>query len=186
MESAFKVIRSNMMVQACLFIAFGLFLILWPGATIMTVIYLFGALFALSGITSVVSYLRPKSVDHRSPAVLAAGILYVVIAIIAFAFPSAVAGFFSVALGIILTLCGIVCAVRSFQIKRFEDRSWIAALIIGIAVAAGGIAVILNPFGSTQMFILVLGVIMLVNGGCELFMEYQLHRLEKLEDGRAA
>jgi len=47
MESAFKVIRSNMMVQACLFIAFGLFLILWPGATIMTVIYLFGALFAL-------------------------------------------------------------------------------------------------------------------------------------------
>lgn len=180
MESVFKALRSNMFVQAILFILLGLFLILWPGVTVVTVIYLFGALFALSGVASLISYARQKSVDYHSPSVLTTGVLCLLIALVAFVFPGAVASFFSIVAGIILALCGIVCAVRSLELRQFQDNSWIAGLVIGILVAIGGIVVIVNPFGSASTFILVLGVIMLVNGACQLFMEYQLRRLQKL------
>ena len=71
--------------------------------------------------------------------------------------------------------------MRHIELRRFNDNSWIAPLIIGLLVAAGGIVIIVNPFESAATFILVLGVIMLVNGACELFMEYQLKRLQKAD-----
>lgn len=181
MNSVFKTISSNMLVQSILFIVLGLFLILWPGVTVITIIYMFGALFALTGVVSLISYFRANSPSYKAPMALATGVLYLLLALVAFIFPNAVAGFFSVILGIILALCGIVSAVRSLELKRFNDNSWIAPLIIGIAVGIGGVVIIINPFGSTSMFIVVLGVIMLVNGGIELFMEYQLRRLQKAE-----
>ena len=181
MATLFKAIRSNMFVQAILFILLGLFLILWPGVTVMTVIYLFGALFALSGAASLIAYARPNGADRHSPSVLTTGVLCLLIALVAFVFPEAVAGFFSIIAGIIIALCGIVCAIRSIELRRFNDNSWIAPLIIGLLVAAGGIVIIVNPFESAATFILVLGVIMLVNGACELFMEYQLKRLQKAD-----
>lgn len=180
MDKIFSAIRSNMLVQGSLFIIMGLFLILWPGVTIITVIYLVAALIAISGASSVVAYMRKKSPDYHSPVVLATGILLLLIALIAFIFPATVASFFSVALGVVLILSGVVCAVRSFELRQFKDNSWIVTLIVGILITIGGVVIILNPFASTELFILILGVLMLVNGICELFMEYQLHRLSKI------
>lgn len=71
METLFNIIRSNSLLQAILFVALGLFIAFWPGATIITIIYLFGALFLLSGIASMVNYFRVKEDVYRPTSVLA-------------------------------------------------------------------------------------------------------------------
>lgn len=179
MESAFNVIRSNVRVQAVVCIALGLFLVFWPDVTVVTIIYLFGALFALTGIASLVSYFRQKSERYRSAPVLAAGVLYILLALVAFLFPQVIAGFFSLVLGIVLALCGVVSAVRALELRQFDNYTWVGALVIGAIVAIGGIVIIVNPFASTVAFVFVLGAALIVNGVGELFIEWQLHKLEK-------
>lgn len=185
-ESLFNVIRSNVLVQAILSIALGLFLVFWPGVTVVTLIYLFGALFALSGAASVIAYFRERSSHYRSPAVLATGVLFLLLGLVAFLFPQVIAGFFSVVLGIVLALCGIVSAVRSLELRQYPGYSWVAALVVGALVAIGGIVILVNPFQSTVAFVLALGVALLVNGVVELFIEGQLRRLGKLEASSTA
>ena len=179
MESLFNIIRSNVLVQAVVSIALGLFLVLWPGVTVVTLIYLFGALLALSGAASVVSYFRERSQRYHAPAVLATGVLFLLLGLVAFIFPQVIAGFFSVVLGIVLALCGVVSAVRALELRRYPDYSWVAALVLGVVVAIGGIVILVNPFQSTVTFVLVLGVALLVNGVGELFIEGRLRQLEK-------
>lgn len=185
MESLFNVIRSNVLVQAIVSIVLGLFLIFWPGVTVVTLIYLFGTLFAVSGAASVISYFRERSEHYRAPAVLATGVLFLLLGLVAFLFPQAIAGFFSVVLGIVLALCGIVSAVRALELRQYPDYSWVVALVVGVLVAIGGVVIIVNPFESTVTFVLVLGVALLVNGIGELFIEGQLRRLEKQAAGAA-
>lgn len=171
MESFIKVVQSNMLVQAIVFILLGLFIIFWPGITITTIIYLFAAIFAISGIASLISYARTSSRSYKSPGVLTSGILLCVLALIVFLFPQQVASFISLILGIILVLCGVVSAVRSFELRAFGGNSWIVSLVLGVAVAIGGIVIIANPFDTTIVFIYVLGGLMVLNGVADLFIE---------------
>ncbi len=173
MNSFINIVRSNMLVQAIVFIVLGLFVLLWPGITVTTIVYLFGAIFALSGIASLVNYGRRSSQSYKSPAVLTSGIFMCVLALIVFIFPQAVASLFSLILGIVLVLCGVVSAVRSFDMRGFGGSSWIVSLVMGAVVAVGGIVIIANPFETTLMFIYVLGALMVINGVADLIIEWR-------------
>lgn len=173
MKGFLNAVRSNMWMQAIVFIVLGLFVLLWPGITVTTIVYLFGAIFALSGIASLIGYGRASSQSYKSPAVLTSGIFMCVLAFIVFMFPQAVASLISLLLGIVLVLCGVVSAVRSFDMRVFGGYSWIAGLAIGAIVAIGGIVVIANPFETTLMFIYVVGALMVLNGVGDLIIEWR-------------
>ncbi|MCI8469854.1 MAG: hypothetical protein HFJ75_10340 [Eggerthellaceae bacterium] len=173
MESFVKMVRSNIVVQAVLFLALGLFLIFMPGVTVTTVIYLMGALLGLSGVASLVSYFRPNGPHTREPGVLMTGVFLLVCALIVFLFPQVIASFFSVALGIVLVLCGVVNAVRAVELRGLDSYSWIVALVISVLIAIGGVVIIWNPFESTVTFIMVLGVLLAVNGAADLLIEWR-------------
>lgn len=179
MESLLNVIRSNMLVQAVVFIVLGLFVLLWPGVTITTVIYLFGAFFAISGIASLISYQRAASPAHHSPAVLTSGVFMLVLALIVFLFPEAIASVFSLLLGIVLALCGVVSAVRSWELRPLGGYTWVVGLVVSVAVAIGGVIIIANPFETTLMFIYVLGGLMVLNGAGDLLIELAARREQR-------
>ncbi len=173
MNAFLEAVRSNMLIQAIVFIVLGLFILLWPGVTITTIVYLFGAIFAVSGIASLVGYGRRSSRSYHAPAVLTSGVFMVILALVVFLFPEAIASLFSLLLGIVLALCGVVSAVRAVELRRFGGSTWIAALVIGAVVAIGGIVIIANPFETTLMFIYVLGALMVVNGAGDLLIEWR-------------
>ena len=120
MEKFLNVVRSNNMVQAVLCIAFGLFLMIYPSITVQGIIMLFGVALALMGAAGLLSYFRQRSVRYRDSGTLMAAAFYVIIAIIAFAFPKVIAGFFSIVLGVVLILLAIVNVVGS-SIARAAD-----------------------------------------------------------------
>ena len=181
MEALFNIIRSNSLLQAILFVALGLFIAFWPGATIITIIYLFGALFLLSGIASMVNYFRVKEDVYRPTSVLAAGVFYLILALLAFLFPQVIASFFSVALGIILVLCGVVNAVRSAELRQYSNggKSWIVGLIVGVVIALAGVVVLVNPFETTAMLVFFLGISLFINGLADLVLELYTRKVRK-------
>lgn len=78
MGNLMNTLRSNTLAQAVVSLLFGLLLLVWPGATIVTVIYLLAAGLAISGIASLFSYFRDKSDRYRNGSVLTVGIFYLI------------------------------------------------------------------------------------------------------------
>ena len=169
-------VSSNSVVQAVLAILFGLFLALWPQTTVLTVVYLLAAYLGITGIVSLISYARHRNEPKGSPSVLAAGILLVVSAIIIFAIPETIAGFFSIVLGAVLILSGVTNGVRTLELRKYGGSAWIVLMIASVALVAGGIAIIVNPFDSTVTFVLVLGILLVAKGVIDLAMQASLSR----------
>lgn len=65
MQSFLNVVKSNIVAQAIISIVVGLLLMFWPGITIVTVLYLVGVVFAVMGISSLVSYFRTPEANAR-------------------------------------------------------------------------------------------------------------------------
>lgn len=179
MKSFIEMVRSNIIVQAILSIALGAFLTLMPETTVLTIVYLLAAYLAVSGAASLISYFRGKNKSHHVPSVLITGVCFVVIALIVFAIPQVVAGFFSLILGLLLVVSGIVNAVRSLELRGYPGSIWIPTLIVSVAVSIGGIVIIVNPFATTVTFVLVLGILLIVKGIIDLVIEMSMTRAEK-------
>lgn len=183
MEKFLNIVRSNNMVQAVLCIGFGLFLMVYPSITINGVIMLFAVAMLLMGIGSLASYFRGKGARYHDTGMLMTGVFYLIVAAIAFIFPKALASFFSVVLGLVLILCAIVNLVRAFDMRRFGGHVWIAVLAVSLLVGAGGVLVVVNPFGATMTFVLVLGSVFVVNGAMDLFIEWYVRDSENKAGG---
>lgn len=181
MTSFIKTVQANIVAQAVLFIILGLVLLLMPDITLVTIVYFVGILFALSGIVSLIGYFREGGEHYRMQPVLATGISFLVLAAVMFIFPQVIAGAFSVALGLILLLCGIVNVVRSIDMKNFEGNQWIVYLLLSVAVVIGGIIIIWNPFETTAAFVMVLGAFLIVNGISDLLIELKFRKGLKAE-----
>ena len=181
MESLLNIIKSNGLMQAILFIALGLFIAFWPGATIVTIIYLVGALFLLSGLASLMSYFRIKEDINRPTGVLAVGVFYLILALLVFLFPQIIASFFSIVLGVILVLCGVVNAVRSVELRQYSKsgKSWTIGLIVGVVVALAGVIVLVNPFETSAMLVFFLGIFLFINGVADLVLELYVRNVRK-------
>lgn len=178
MDSFMNMVRSNMLVQGIVCILAGIFLMFWPGVTVMAVIYLMGAFFALTGIASLIAYFREKSEHFHSAAVLSTGVFFLILALIVFLFPQIIASFSSVILGIVLALAGVVSAVRSIELRSMSGSMWIVMLVVSIAVAIGGVVIIANPFETTSLFVFVIGAVVLVNGVADVIIDMQFRRLK--------
>lgn len=179
MGSLIKAVRSNMLAQAVLSIALGLLLIFWPGITAITIVYLLALYFAVSGAASLFAYFRTGGARSGSAGVLVNGILLLILALIVFMFPAAVASFFSLVLGILLLIGGLVNVVRSIELRGYASGTWIPALVASILVVLGGVVIVMNPFGTTMAFMIVLGVLLIVKGVFDLLMERWLASAEK-------
>ena len=171
MQSFLNIVKSNIVAQAIISIVVGLLLMFWPGITIVTVLYLVGIVFAVMGISSLVSYFRAPEAE-RQVGVVATGVFFCLVALIVFLFPQVIAGFFSVVLGIILVICGAVNAVRSGELKKYGERSW--GFSMGLSVL-----IIANPFETTSLFVFILGLIIAANGIVDLIVDAELRKAIK-------
>lgn len=179
MASFMRTVQTNTLVQAVLFIVLGLVLLLMPGITLVTIVYMIGAIFAVSAVVSFVAYFRSGSASYRSSGALTTGIFLAIVALVMFIFPTAVAGFFSVLLGAVLILCGVANTVRSLGMRVFSSSMWVVGTIVGILIAIGGVIVIWNPFDTTVVFVMVLGALLVLTGASDLIIEVCARKQDK-------
>lgn len=179
MKKIAEMVASNVVLQAILFILLGLLLAIWPDTAIVTVVYLVAGCIALSGLWSLFMYFRLKKKEKPvSDSVLVFALFLMIIALIIFIFPEAVASLFSLVLGAILLLSGLVNIFRSIRLKGFGGNSWIGMLILSALVVLGGIVIVVNPFSTTVTFVLVLGILLIAKGAVDLVVELVLSKKE--------
>ena len=65
MNSFMKTVQTNAIVQAVLFMVLGLVLMFVPDITLVTIVYLLAAIFAVSGLVSIFAYMREGSPSYE-------------------------------------------------------------------------------------------------------------------------
>ncbi len=86
-------------------------------------------------------------------------------------------------LGVVLILLAIVNVVRAFGLRAFGSSIWIAVLATAVLVGIGGVLIVVNPWGASMTFVLVLGATFIVNGAVDLFIEWYTRDSEKKSAG---
>lgn len=167
-----RIIRTDTIVQAILFIILGVVLLTIPGITLITIVYLVAAILLVSGGISLAAYFRNRSKGLDTGNALIIGISLLIFAAIMFIFPAATASFFTVLLGLVLVFLGVTNIVRAISLRTLgTGPAWIIGLVVSALVLIGGVILIWNPFAATEIYVMVMGILLIVTGIDDLIIE---------------
>lgn len=164
-RSVLKDVRRNWLIAAFLSIALGLVLLLFPGITAKAVCYLLGGLSILFGVSRILRHFQHDS-DYAVffQGDLTLGLFCVVIGLFMILRAEAVISLIPIFFGIVLLASGITGIQRAVDSKRNGCcYSW-ALVLMPLLTLAAGVVLLVNPFASLQVAIIVIGATLIYEG----------------------
>ncbi|VXC30885.1 conserved membrane hypothetical protein [Arthrobacter sp. 9AX] len=167
-QKIFEGTGTALFVRGALAILFAILVILWPGATVLALVFLFGFYAGVDGITNIVHYFSDR--PRRSAWALVGGIASVLAGIVAFVWPGITALWLAMVIGAWALVLGVTQIGLSFQVKKVLT-SWWMWLAIGIVNALFGLYVLILPgagilslLGLLAAFAFLTGILLLAAG----------------------
>jgi uncharacterized membrane protein HdeD (DUF308 family) len=144
-------------------VIFGLVAFLWPGATGVALVLLFGAYAFVDGVFALISAIRAAESHERWIAFAVEGIIGIIIAAITFFNPAitAIALYWTIAVWAVLT--GILELVAAFQLRKLVPGEWLL-ILGGAASIAFGILMVVYPLAGAITVIYLIGAYALIFG----------------------
>ncbi len=179
-------IKWHQYLLAVLFIIVGVLFIMFKEIDMSIVCKIFAAVFALSGIISIISYCV-RDVDKGYWRLdLVSGVMSLFATLLFITGQEAVNRYFPVIAGAILLANGVIKLQHSIDMKRIDRKMkkvtemWLVVMIFAlIGIATGFITVYLTPENDRTMFILI-GAALIVAGVSDVFTHIVFSRKVKL------
>lgn len=160
----------SLVIRGILGIVIGLITFLWPGITLMALVFLFAGYALVDGVVSLAGAAHAAQAHERWVALLIEGLVGIAAAVITVLWPAITALSLVFVIAAWAILSGIAEVVAAVRLRRYISGEWllvlagIASIVFGVLVAAvplAGALVIAIWFGA---YALVFGVMMLVLG----------------------
>ena len=158
------------MIRGILGIVVGLMTFLWPGITLMALVFLFAGYALVDGAVSLAGAVHAAQAHERWGALLIEGLLGIGAAVITILWPAITALSLVLVIAAWAILTGIAEVVAAVRLRRYISGEWllalsgIASIVFGVLMAAvplAGALVIAIWFGA---YALVFGVMLMVLG----------------------
>ena len=179
MQKLTTAITSNAMARAILSILFGLFLAVWSETATLIMVYILVAYLAVIGIFSIVSYFAQKKKGLTNQGTLLFAVFLLVLAVVVFLFPQAIAGLLALLFGVLLIVSGLVNMFLAAGLRAFSGRVWIGLLVFSLLLAIGGVIIVVNPFEAAVSFTLFLGILFIIKGIIDLAVYLSMRQKDK-------
>ncbi len=143
-------------------IILAIYAIVFPGITLVTLVLILAIIFLIIGIERVISGIFVPSGSRWGT--IGLGILVIILASIALAFPVGTTVALFLFLGFALLFDGIARIIHGFGDKT--QRGWVRGFYIGVGVLAvifGGM-IIVSPFFGAVLAGLIMGIILIIIG----------------------
>lgn len=162
MKEFFKNVNIVKTITASVLIILGLCLICLPNATLLTLCYLTGGIILFFGICSIVNYF----LYGVEPFGFMGGVIALAIGglIIGLAPQITSAQIFSLTVGIVMLLNGLLKIQNSMDYRRFGVKNWWIYMIYATILVVFSIVLLVNPFHGQRILLIFLGVVLLVDG----------------------
>lgn len=158
-------------------IALGISAIVWPGITILAMVYVFAAFALVDGAAAIVLGFKGEADGTVWWTLVVMGLLAVAAGVIAFLYPPvALAALvaFVAAYAIVRGLFEIVAAIR---LRNVLDDEWILALSGLLSLLFGGL-ILYRPDAGVVAIVLLIGAYLLAIGVLAVALSLRLRRLQ--------
>ena len=174
--SLLKQLKWNLILLAVIFIALGIVLILWPGATMKTICYLLAAMLLAIGVVSLINYLRKdiSGIIYRYDLVV--GLCAILGGILVIVKVDKLTDLIPAVLGFLVTMSGIMKMQNSVDMLRLGHGTWHVAFAMAIVKIVAGIVLLMNPFEAAQILIMCLGIALVYSGITDLYVTISISR----------
>ncbi len=150
------------------FILLGIILILYSKESLTALSYIMGGFIIATGLMSFYSYIRAKKRNEPTGFGVVYGILSALIGIILIVLPELLGSIIPVVLGIGMTITGALKIQIALTLKQFNQKAWMASLIMAIIIMIAGIFLIFNPFRTASALAIVIGIIIFIFAGLDV------------------
>lgn len=153
--------KNSLLIRALVNIVLGAILLIWPGITLVVLVYAFAINILLTGL---VAMFEP-AFDKKKSSVLTflLGLLAVVAGIYLVTRPGIAAELIALIIGLWAVLFGLVDIFLGFSSKASDKSNWLF-VIVGILSVLLGIFVLANPLGTILTLVWVIGWYALIVG----------------------
>jgi len=151
------------LLNGILAIIFGLVALLFPGITIIGLAVYFAITILIGGLSLIVSIIQRKDSPSKWYYSLLEGVIGILIAILILARPESAAAFFVAIMGLWALFVGLVFLFTYFK-KGLPEFVSAFHLVAGILSVIIGFLIILNPFESTRVIIVLIGIYAIAYG----------------------
>lgn len=156
-------------------ISLGVFVLAWPGATLLVVGVLFGIYLLVSGVTQLAASFGPHVPAGMRALSFVTGALSVLLGLICFRSAAQSLLLLALWIGFGWLLRGITMVAVAVSTEGLPARGW--QLFFGAITLLGGIVLIVSPFGSLFTLTVVSGVWLIVLGAAELVHAIRIRSL---------
>ncbi len=172
MKGKIKKFFSNLdlreVANAVLLLVLGVLFAAFPAGMLQTLCYVAGAFALLWGVLRLILCLRAEGGAHVYDVVICAAVM--VAGVMLLIAPAFVSEFIAVLLGVLLILDSVFKITESRELYKLNRGAaeWLAAAITGGVCAVLGIIIIFNPFGTTRVLMIFVGVSLLLDAACSM------------------
>lgn len=166
-----KGLRRNLLLLSMLELVCGLFMIIMNDRSLEILIVVLGVTAASYGIVNFFAYLIKKEKDSPAPAVIML-ILGIVAGALLIVFRDKMTSFFTLLVGILAGIFGVVKIPNMAAIKKAGFEKWWVVLILILVIAAIGIIVGLNALNegfAVSLASILLGAALVLGSAADIF-----------------
>ena len=142
----------------------GLALLIWPEQSMNVLGYGFGAVLTISGLLQIGGYVASDKQGLLKKIQLLAGVLIAVVGVAILLSPKTVMKLTVVVIGIVMLYHGVMDIKFGFDIKNCNGSKWAVTLLMGLVTCALGVLILVNPFGSARVLMIIIGAGLIFDG----------------------
>ena len=161
-------IKIELIIISIALFVLGLFLTIFPEVSQIIICRAVGIALCVWGVLRLMTYFRMSREDVFVSFGLVQGISLLAFGIFFVMRPEAIAVFFGTAIAIIIIIDGILKLQYAIEFYHMEaQRWWIEAIVAALMVVMGVVA-LFNPFGSSTVLMMFVGIVLMVEGLSDL------------------
>ena len=178
MKELLAAVNRGNTVAALIFLVLGLFLIIFPEVSSSVLCYLVFAALLLDGLRHVICYFRGQPSEALAGYDLALGACEILLSLFVLIRSNVMLSLLPICLGAALVVSGVIRLQRAFDLHRAGFPAWRTVLILGAVVALLGLLMLINPFATSKLLLIFLGVAMVINAVCLLWTAWCVRQLD--------
>lgn len=174
--------EKSMLISTAITLILGVVLAFEPGKSIKGITAIIAILFILIGLFQLIDYIRQDKVEKMMSLSLILGIILCGIGVFLFLNLESLINFITTLIGITIMIKSLFKLQFAFNIKGMSEK-WFYNLIIGAVGMILGIVLLINPFASAEIFLRIVGVLLVIGSIAEFVETFMVLRtLDDVKD----
>ena len=160
-------------------VLFGVLAFMWPGATLITLVWLFGAFALVNGILSLVLAAKTPKGYPKVGSLILGGLLGILAGLLAFVMPGITALGLLILIAAWAIVTGIMELVAAVRLRKIINNEWLLVLA-GIASVVFGVILLFQPAAGALALIWLIGAWAFVFGILLMILAFRMRNWKGL------